>query len=206
MFTFNKASVFSIKRDPKDGLRSSFLPSFAKLGLDTLSTSVRVFFSPFFLSFKSFGVFGGWSLTALLKRHKARARESPREREKGVLRKKRRRRSQMTDVASTSSLNAMLNNTSSNSNSNNSKKKVVPVRQYLDESVVPCLREAMKELVKVRPEDPHEFLAKYLMKHNPNQQQQHQQQQQQTTTTGQKIEQHFREQQRERESGGEEQR
>jgi hypothetical protein len=61
-----------------------FLPSFAKLGLDTLSTSVRVFFSPFFLSFKSFGVFGGWSLTALLKRHKARARESPREREKGV--------------------------------------------------------------------------------------------------------------------------
>ena len=93
----------------------------------------------------------------------------------------------MTDVASTSSLNAMLNNTSSNSNSNNSKKKVVPVRQYLDESVVPCLREAMKELVKVRPEDPHEFLAKYLMKHNPNQQHQHQQQQQQTTTTGQKM-------------------
>ena len=49
------------------------------------------------------------------------------------------------------------------------KKKVVPVRQYLDESVVPTLREAMKELVKVRPEDPHEFLAKYLMKHSPNQ-------------------------------------
>ena len=112
----------------------------------------------------------------------------------------------MTDVASTSSLNAMLNNTSSNSNSNNSKKKVVPVRQYLDESVVPCLREAMKELVKVRPEDPHEFLAKYLMKHNPNQQQQHQQQQQQTTTTAARTYKHFREQQRERESGGEEQR
>ena len=94
----------------------------------------------------------------------------------------------MTDVASTSSLNAMLNNTSNGySNSNSSKKKVVPVRQYLDESVVPCLREAMKELVKVRPEDPHEFLAKYLMKHNPNQQHQHQQQQQQTTTTGQKM-------------------
>ena len=49
------------------------------------------------------------------------------------------------------------------------KKKVVPVRQYLDESVVPTLREAMKELVKVRPEDPHEFLAKYLMKHSPSQ-------------------------------------
>jgi len=80
-FTFNKASVFSIKRDDEIAFHPS---SFAKLGLDTLSTSVRVFFSPFFLSFKSFGVFGGWSLTALLKRHKARARESPREREKGV--------------------------------------------------------------------------------------------------------------------------
>lgn len=85
-FTFNKASVFSIKRDDEIAFHPSSLPSFffAKLGLDTLSTSVRVFFSPFFLSFKSFGVFGGWSLTALLKRHKARARESPREREKGV--------------------------------------------------------------------------------------------------------------------------
>lgn len=58
-FTFNKASVFSIKRDDEIAFHPSSLPSFAKLGLDTLSTSVRVFFSPFFLSFKSFGVFGG---------------------------------------------------------------------------------------------------------------------------------------------------
>ena len=74
-----------------------FLPSFAKLGLDTLSTSVRVFFSPFFLSFKSFGVFGGWSLTALLKRHKARARESPRERERREFLRKKRRRKKSND-------------------------------------------------------------------------------------------------------------
>ena len=115
----------------------------------------------------------------------------------------------MTDVASTSSLNAMLNNTSnSNSNSNSSKKKVVPVRQYLDESVVPCLREAMKELVKVRPEDPHEFSSQVF-----------DETQSKSATAastaaaaddddddGAENEQHFREQQRERESGGEEQR
>lgn len=124
-------------------------------------------------------------------RHKAHAFESERvPRERRDFRGRGGERIQMTDVASTSSLGAMLNNTSSSNSSNSSKKKVVPVRQYLDESVVPCLREAMKELVKVRPEDPHEFLAKYLMKHNPNQQQHHQHQQQQqqtTTTTGQKM-------------------
>ena len=115
-------------------------------------------------------------------RHKAHAFESERvPRERRDFRGRGGERIQMTDVASTSSLGVMLNNTSSSNSSNSSKKKVVPVRQYLDESVVPCLREAMKELVKVRPEDPHEFLAKYLMKHNPNQQQQT------TTTTGQKM-------------------
>ena len=46
---------------------------------------------------------------------------------------------------------------------------VVPVRQYLDETVANTLRDGMKELVKIRPEDPHAFLARYLMKHKPNQ-------------------------------------
>ena len=46
---------------------------------------------------------------------------------------------------------------------------VVPVRQYLDETVATTLRDGMKELVKIRPEDPHAFLARYLMKHKPNQ-------------------------------------
>ena len=48
------------------------------------------------------------------------------------------------------------------------REKRVPVRQYLDETVVPTLRDAMKELVKVRPEDPHEFVAKYMLKHSLN--------------------------------------
>ena len=43
------------------------------------------------------------------------------------------------------------------------------MRQYLDETVATTLRDGMKELVKIRPEDPHAFLARYLMKHKPNQ-------------------------------------
>ena len=43
------------------------------------------------------------------------------------------------------------------------------MRQYLDETVANTLRDGMKELVKIRPEDPHAFLARYLMKHKPNQ-------------------------------------
>ena len=60
-----------------------FLPSFAKLGLDTLSTSVRVFFLLFFFPSKvlEFRVFG--RCLHFLNDTK-RTRESPREREKRV--------------------------------------------------------------------------------------------------------------------------
>ncbi len=46
--------------------------------------------------------------------------------------------------------------------------KSMPVRAYLDETVVPLLLSGMSELVKARPEDPVVFLASYLLKHNPN--------------------------------------
>jgi protein dpy-30 len=49
--------------------------------------------------------------------------------------------------------------------------KVLPTRQYLEESVVPILMQGMQELVKERPEDPVEYLAAYLIKHNPRKQQ-----------------------------------
>jgi protein dpy-30 len=49
--------------------------------------------------------------------------------------------------------------------------KVLPTRQYLEESVVPILMQGMQELVKERPDDPVQYLAAYLIKHNPKKQQ-----------------------------------
>ncbi|XRB05434.1 cyclic nucleotide-binding domain [Pycnococcus provasolii] len=46
-------------------------------------------------------------------------------------------------------------------------KKAIPVRQYLEDSVVPVLRKALRELVKVRPEDPFDFLAAYVLENKP---------------------------------------
>jgi protein dpy-30 len=43
----------------------------------------------------------------------------------------------------------------------------MPSRQYLEGSVVPILMGGMQELAKERPEDPVEYLAAYLVKHNP---------------------------------------
>lgn len=47
------------------------------------------------------------------------------------------------------------------------KAKGVPVRQYLDETVVPVLRKGLRELVKQRPEDPFEFLGDFIKKNKP---------------------------------------
>jgi len=42
-----------------------------------------------------------------------------------------------------------------------------PVRQYLDDTVVPVLRKGLRELVKQRPEDPFEFLAEFIKSNKP---------------------------------------
>eukprot|EP01083_Nonionella_stella_P185899 679215_1 len=44
----------------------------------------------------------------------------------------------------------------------------LPVRRYLDQTVVPVLLSGMTELIKERPTDPIEYLAHYLLKNNPN--------------------------------------
>lgn len=44
----------------------------------------------------------------------------------------------------------------------------LPIRAYLDETVVPLLLEGLAMLVKVRPDDPVDFLAQYLIQNNPN--------------------------------------
>jgi protein dpy-30 len=44
----------------------------------------------------------------------------------------------------------------------------MPVRQYLDHTVVPTILQALTELAKERPDKPIEFVANYLMKHAEN--------------------------------------
>ncbi|CAD7695751.1 unnamed protein product, partial [Ostreobium quekettii] len=45
--------------------------------------------------------------------------------------------------------------------------RALTVRQYLEASVVPSLMGGMQALVRERPEDPVEYLAAYLLQHNP---------------------------------------
>ena len=47
--------------------------------------------------------------------------------------------------------------------------QALPIRAYLDQTVVPILLDGMSALVKERPPNPVEWLATYLMKHNPQQ-------------------------------------
>eukprot|EP00038_Savillea_parva_P018097 m.22405 g.22405 ORF g.22405 m.22405 type:complete len:106 (+) comp3983_c0_seq1:46-363(+) len=42
--------------------------------------------------------------------------------------------------------------------------RTIPVRQYLDKTVVPVLNEGLAELSKTRPDQPVEWLAAYLLK------------------------------------------
>jgi len=44
----------------------------------------------------------------------------------------------------------------------------LPIRAYLDQTVVPILLDGMCELVKERPSNPIEYLAAYLLKHDPS--------------------------------------
>lgn len=44
----------------------------------------------------------------------------------------------------------------------------LPIRAYLDQTVVPLLLQGMSALVKERPDDPVAYLAQYLVQHNPN--------------------------------------
>jgi protein dpy-30 len=41
----------------------------------------------------------------------------------------------------------------------------LPIRAYLDQTVVPILLQGMAEVAKERPENPIEYLAHYLLKH-----------------------------------------
>jgi len=45
--------------------------------------------------------------------------------------------------------------------------QALPLREYLDETVVPLLLEGLQALARERPANPVEYLAAYLLKHNP---------------------------------------
>lgn len=44
----------------------------------------------------------------------------------------------------------------------------LPIRAYLDQTVVPLLLQGMSALVKERPANPVEYLAQFLLKNNPD--------------------------------------
>jgi hypothetical protein len=95
-FTFNKASVFSIKRDDEIAFHPSSLPSFfCKIRVGHPKHFSACFFFSFFSFLQKFWSFWGWSLTALL--DTKRARESPRERERREFLRKKRRRKKSND-------------------------------------------------------------------------------------------------------------
>lgn len=43
----------------------------------------------------------------------------------------------------------------------------IPIRTYLDQTVIPILADGLSELVKERPPNPVQFLASYLVRHDP---------------------------------------
>ena len=43
----------------------------------------------------------------------------------------------------------------------------LPLRAYLDKTVVPILLQAMSECAKERPQYPVEYIANYLLQNNP---------------------------------------
>ena len=41
------------------------------------------------------------------------------------------------------------------------------MRSYLEAQIMPLLLEALSELVKNKPQDPIEYIANYMLEHNP---------------------------------------
>lgn len=46
----------------------------------------------------------------------------------------------------------------------------MPTKFYLEKTITPTVLKALTEVVRARPENPLEFVAFYLLKHNPNRQ------------------------------------
>ena len=44
----------------------------------------------------------------------------------------------------------------------------LPTKQYLEKTITPTVMRALSEVAKARPDNPIEFVAYYILKHNPN--------------------------------------
>ena len=47
------------------------------------------------------------------------------------------------------------------------KLNALPTRSYLDETVTPLLMQALAAVSRERPDDPVDYVAHFLLKHNP---------------------------------------
>ena len=44
----------------------------------------------------------------------------------------------------------------------------LPTKSYLEQTITPTVMKALSEVCKARPDNPIEFVASYILKHNPN--------------------------------------
>ena len=44
----------------------------------------------------------------------------------------------------------------------------LPTKQYLEATIIPTVMQSLTEVCQARPDNPLEFVAYYLLKHNPN--------------------------------------
>ena len=44
----------------------------------------------------------------------------------------------------------------------------MPTKAFLEQAVAPTVMKALSEVCKARPDNPLEFMAYYILKHNPN--------------------------------------
>ncbi len=51
-------------------------------------------------------------------------------------------------------------------NTENNTNNVLPIRSYLDQTVVPLLLEGLADVARSKPDNSIEYLAKYLLKHS----------------------------------------
>jgi protein dpy-30 len=57
-------------------------------------------------------------------------------------------------------------NKSENNNNNKENTNNLPIRAYLDKTVVPLVLQGMAEVAKERPDNPVKYLADFLMNHS----------------------------------------
>ena len=72
-----------------------------------------------------------------------------------------------SSLSSSSSSSAAAASSSTSASARLIDAQQLPIRAYLDQTVVPILLTGMSQLVKDRPANPVEYLAHFLLKNNP---------------------------------------